>query len=197
MNTITNTVETGEDFRVLLKRLTRHFESLGPNAPEVDDVLLRWAAALPDQAPDPGWTGLAGQLLDALTAPSAGLADPAPMDTEPPVSTSGDLRTLMRALAADYAQARHQQEDRRAHGLWAGDGGSWAHDSLDSLLESWDAWLGASLGSPPRFPGIPPIEPVTWTSVAWQLGAARVYERHHPDLRCHQISGRQPSGEQG
>ncbi|GAA1103538.1 MULTISPECIES: hypothetical protein [Kitasatospora] len=176
MNTITNTVETGEDFRGLLKRLARHFESLGPNAPDVDDVLLRWAAALPDQAPDPGWTGLAAQLLAAITAPSAGLAVPAPMDTEPPVSTSGDLRVLLRTLAADYAQDRKRQEDRRARSLWAGDGGGWAHDSLGSFLESWDAWLGASLGRPPRFPGIPPIEPVTWTSVAWQLGAVRVYE---------------------
>ncbi|MEW1911304.1 hypothetical protein AB0442_23125 [Kitasatospora sp. NPDC085895] len=176
MNTITNPVETGEDFRALLKQLTQHLEGPGANPPDVDDLLLRWAAALPDHAPDPGWTGLAGQLLDAITAPSAGHAAPAPMDTEPPVSTPGDLQALLRALAADYAHDRNQQENKKARGLWANDGGSWAHSSLASFLESWNAWLGSTLGRPPRFPGTPPIEPVTWTSIAQQLGTARVYE---------------------
>ncbi|MER7768833.1 hypothetical protein [Kitasatospora sp. NPDC096140] len=168
--------ETGADFRVLLQRLIRHYEDSGTDVPEVDDVLLRWAAVLPDHAPDPGWPGLARHLLDALAAPSAGLAAPAALADEPPVATSGDLRTRLRALAADYARDRAWRADRRARGEWAGDGGGWASASLAGFLESWDSWLDASLGRPPRFPGVPPVEPVTWASVAWQLGAARVYE---------------------
>jgi hypothetical protein len=173
-----NKVETGEDFRVLLQRLIGRFESLAPHAPDVDDVLLRWASALPDQAPDPGWHGLAGQLIHALAAPSAGLADPAALGGEPPVATSGELRTLLRAFAADYARDRAWRADRQAQGEWAGDGGGWASASLAGFLESWESWLGATLGRPPRlsFSDAPPIEPVTWASVAWQLGAARVYE---------------------
>ncbi|MFI5672854.1 hypothetical protein [Streptomyces sp. NPDC051704] len=176
MNLMTNGAKSGKDFRVLLQRLVRHFETLGPNAPEIDDVLLRWAAALPDQAPDPGWAGLADQLLGALAAPSAGSADPAPLHDEPPVATSGQLRTLLRALAADYAQDRAWRADRRARVKWAGDGGGWASASVPEFLESWESWLSSSLGRPPQLSGVPPVEPVTWEPVAWQLGAARVYE---------------------
>ncbi|WP_405959437.1 hypothetical protein OG239_43100 (plasmid) [Streptomyces sp. NBC_00868] len=167
-------VETGEDFVALLRCLSRHFVRLGPDAPEVDDVLLRWAAALPDQAPDPGWAGLADQLLGALAAPSAGLADPVPLGSEPPVATAGELCTLLPALAADYARDRAWSADRRARGLWAGDGGGWASSSIAGFLESWESWLGSSLST--ELSGVPPIEPVSWASVAWQLGAARVYE---------------------
>lgn len=173
---MTNTVETGEDFVELLQRLSGHFEDLGPDAPAVDDVLLRWAATLPGGAPDPGWTGLADQLLGALAAPSAGLADPAPLGTVPPVATSGELRSRLRDLAADHARDRAWTADRKARGLWAGDGGGWASGSLAGFLESWESWLGSSLDRRSDLPGVPPIEPVNWASVAWQLGAARIYE---------------------
>ncbi|MFD8479736.1 hypothetical protein [Kitasatospora sp. NPDC059673] len=175
-NAMTNTVETGEDFTALLRRLSGHLANLGPDAPDVDDVLLRWAATLPDRAPAPGWTGLADQLLGALAAPTAGPADPAPLGDEPPVATPGELRARLRALAADYARDRAWTTDRQARGLWAGDGGGWASGSLAGFLESWESWLGSSLGRPPVLPGIPPLEPVTWTSIARQLGAARVHE---------------------
>ncbi|MCB5167380.1 hypothetical protein LG634_21385 [Streptomyces bambusae] len=173
---MTNIVETGEDFRALLRHLSRRFEDLGAGAPEIDDILLRWAGALPDEGPDPGWQGLADQLLDALDAPSAGPAQPAPLGDEPPVSSPEELRVLLLALAADFARDRAWTQDRPAQGLWAGDGGGWASGSMAQFLESWEAWLDGSLGRPPAFPDVPPIEPVTWASVAWQLGAARVYE---------------------
>ncbi|WP_145911303.1 hypothetical protein [Kitasatospora viridis] len=115
-------------------------------------------------------------MLGALDAPSAGLAEPAPLGEELPVAGPEELRALLRALAADYARDRAWRADREARGLWAGDGGGWASGSLAGFLESWEAWLGASLGKPPRFSDVPPVEPVTWASVAWQLGAARVYE---------------------
>ncbi|MDX3074095.1 hypothetical protein ACIP98_29640 [Streptomyces sp. NPDC088354] len=173
---MTNNVETGEDLRVLLRCLSRRFEGLGADAPQIDDILLRWAGTLPDEGPEPGWQGLADQLLSALDAPSVGLAEPAPLGDEPPVSSPGELRVLLLALAADFARDRAWTQDRLAQGLWAGDGGGWASGSMAQFLESWEAWLGARLGRPPAFPGVPPIEPVTWASVAWQLGAARVYE---------------------
>lgn len=173
---MTNNVKSGEDFRALLQRLVERFKGLGADAPQIDDVLLRWAAALPDRGSEPGWSGLADQLLCAVDAPSAGLAEPAPLGDEPPVASPADLRALLLALAADFARDRAWTEDRLARGLWAGDGGGWASGSMAQFLESWDAWLDCRLGRPPAFPGTPPIEPVTWASVAWQLGAARVYE---------------------
>jgi hypothetical protein len=173
---VTNDVTSGEDFRALLQCLVERFEGLGADAPEIDDVLLRWAAALPEQGPEPGWAGLADQLLSAVNAPSAGLAQPAPLGDEPPVASPADLRALLLGLAADFARNRAWTEDRLARGLWAGDGGGWASGSMAQLMESWDAWLAARLGRPPAFPDTPLIEPVTWASVAWQLGAARVYE---------------------
>ncbi|MFI8106757.1 hypothetical protein [Streptomyces sp. NPDC086023] len=54
----------------------------------------------------------------------------------------------------------------QARGKWTGGGGASA--SLAGFLESWEAWLTAS---PPAR-----VEPVTWTSVANQLAAARGYE---------------------
>ncbi|MDG4861677.1 hypothetical protein P8605_26420 [Streptomyces sp. T-3] len=171
-----NEVETSEDFRVLLQRLIGHFESLGSEAPEIDDVLLRWAASLPGQAPDPGWPGLAGQLLDALAAPTAGFAEPAPLRDERLATTPGELRTFLRALAADYARDRAWATDRQARGLWAGDGGGWACASLAGYLESWHAWLDTWLDGQRRPADVPLIEPVTWESVAMQLGAAGTYE---------------------
>ncbi|MEU2289056.1 hypothetical protein ABZ614_45515 [Streptomyces sp. NPDC013178] len=173
---MTNNVETGEDFRALLRCLIKRLEGLGADAPEIDDVLLRWASALPDRGPKPGWPGLADQLLGALDAPSAGLAEPAPLGDEPSVASPGDLRALLLALAADYARNRAWTADRQARGLWAGDGGGWASASMAGFLESWEAWLDARLGRTRMSPGTPSIEPVTWASVAWQLGAARVYE---------------------
>ncbi|MER8188519.1 hypothetical protein [Kitasatospora sp. NPDC094015] len=176
---MTNNVKSGEDFRALLRGLMERFEDLGAEAPQIDDVLLRWAAALPDlpdQGSEPGWSGLADQLLSAVDAPSVGLAEPAALRDEPSVASPAELRALLLALAADFARNRAWTEDRLARGLWAGDGGGWASGSMARFMESWDAWLGARLGKPPRFPGTPPIEPVTWASVAWQLGAARVYE---------------------
>ncbi|MEU4272917.1 hypothetical protein [Streptomyces sp. NPDC026092] len=173
---MTNNVATGEDFRALLRCLSRRFEALGVDAPEIDDLLLRWAGALPGQGPEPGWPGLADQLLRALDAPSAGLAEPAPLGDEPPVASPGELRVLLLALAADFARDRAWTADRLARGVWAGDGGGWASGSVAQFLEPWEAWLEARLSRSPAFPGVPPIEPVTWASVAWQLGAARVYE---------------------
>ncbi|WP_354644441.1 hypothetical protein [Kitasatospora camelliae] len=170
-----HTITTGRQFRALLRLLVEHLDGLGPDAPQVDDLLQRWAAALPDGAPDPGWPGLADQLLGALAAPAHGPAEPAPLDG-PPVATSTELRLLLAALAADFARDRAWRADRRARGQWAGDGGGWASASLAGFLESWESWLDDSLHRPPAFPDVPPIEPVTWASVAWQLGAARVYE---------------------
>ncbi|MFE0460635.1 hypothetical protein ACFW1A_15450 [Kitasatospora sp. NPDC058965] len=173
---MTNNVQTGDDFRALLRRLVVRFEGLGTDAPEVDDILLRWAGTLPDQGSEPGWAGLADQVLGALDAPSAGRADPAPPGDPQSVASPGELRVLLRALAADFARDRAWTADRRAQGLWAGDGGGWASGSMAQFLEAWEAWLGAGLGRPAAFPGVPPLEPVTWASVARQLGAARVYE---------------------
>ncbi len=167
---------TGEAFRALLRRLIAHFESLGPDAPEVDDLLLRWAAALPDHAPEPGWQGLADQLLGTLAAPPAGHAEPAALVDEPAVTTSGELRAWLLVLACDYARDRAWRKARQARGQWAGDGGGWASASPAGFLESWESWLSSTLGTTPTFPDTPPIEPVTWASVAWQLSAARVYE---------------------
>ncbi|MFD9495162.1 hypothetical protein ACFWA1_27245 [Streptomyces sp. NPDC060005] len=173
---MTHKVQTGEDFRVLLRCLSQRFEDLGADAPQIDDILLRWADVLPEEGPEPGWQGLADQLLSALGAPSVGLGEPASLGDEPPVSSPGELRVLLLALAADFARDHAWTQDRLARGLWSGDGGGWASGSMAQFLESWEACLGARLGKSPAFPGVPPIEPVTWASVAWQLGAARVYE---------------------
>ncbi|GAA3018055.1 hypothetical protein GCM10020229_31660 [Kitasatospora albolonga] len=173
---MTNEVENGEDFRALLRGLVARFDGLGAAAPEIDDLLLRWAGLLPEQAPEPGWPGLADQVLRAVDAPSAGVAEPAPLGEEPPVTSSGELRVLLLALASDYARARDWTRDRSARGLWAGDGSGWASGSAAQFLDSWESWLDATLGRPARFPDVPPLEPVSWASVAWQVGAARVYE---------------------
>ncbi|MFJ5924594.1 hypothetical protein ACIQF6_18545 [Kitasatospora sp. NPDC092948] len=171
-----NTVETAADFGALLARLSRHCAELGPAAPDLDDVLLRWAAALPDRAPEPGWHGLADQLLGALAAPPAGRAEPAPLGDEPDAATSGELRALLRALAADFARDRDRTADRLARGLWAEHGEGWASGSSAQFLEAWEAWLEPSREWPQALPGVTPVEPVTWASVARQLGAARSYE---------------------
>lgn len=91
------------------------------------------------------------------------------------MATPGDLRTLLHAMAADYARSRAWTADRQAAGQWPHDGGGWANASLAGFLESWESWLSSWLGRPRRSSGVPPIEPVTWESVALQLGAARVY----------------------
>lgn len=173
---VTKVVETGDDFRALLRCLIRRLNGLGADAPEIDDVLLRWAGALPDRSPEPGWAGLAQQLRTALDAPSVGLAEPAPLEDEPAVASPADLRSLLRALAADFARNRARTQGRLAQGLWAGDGGGWASGSMAQFLDSWEAWLDVRLNRPAAFPRAQPIEPVTWASVACQLIVARGYE---------------------
>ncbi|WP_405014184.1 hypothetical protein [Kitasatospora sp. NBC_01539] len=160
-------VASGADFAALLARLAA---ALGPDAPAVDDFLLRWAALLPGlPAAAPGWPGLAAQVRAALAAPPTGGAVPAadgPTD-EPDVCGPDDLAALLEVLAADFARHRTAAAD-----VVRPTAGSWAHHTLPDVLESWAAWLTFALGRP-RPLGLPPVEPVTWAAVAMQVLAAR------------------------
>ncbi|MER5891051.1 hypothetical protein ABT160_45180 [Streptomyces sp. NPDC001941] len=169
-------VQSSADFRDLLLLLVGHFQRPGTPTPQIDDVLLRWEGTLPERAPQPGWSGLAAQLLTALAAPPAGPAEPAPLSREQEPSGPLELQAFLRALAADYARSRAWTEDRVARGLWAGDGGGWASGSLPQYLESWHAWLDTWLDERRDPRDVPPIEPVSWESVALQLEAASAYE---------------------
>ncbi|KQV14849.1 hypothetical protein ASE03_30160 [Kitasatospora sp. Root187] len=166
---------SGAEFIALLEELSRELESGGPT---VDDFLLRWAAVLPGEGPgEPGWPGLARQVVAALAAEPTGGAEAAEGKfDEPEVHTRDQLGALLTALAADFVRDRREVAAVVAlKGPWWGDTGDWAHGTLSAVLESWAAWLDAVLGRPRPFGG-GDLEPVTWGSVAEQLLAARVYE---------------------
>nr|WSW60422.1 hypothetical protein OG513_18565 [Streptomyces sp. NBC_00998] len=117
-----------------------------------------------------GWRGLACQLYRARTAEprqDPALAEP-PTD-EDAVSDAADLRRYVATLAVDFARDRREMHARAARGLWAGDGGSWAHGTPHAWLDSWAAWLAAT-------PWAHELEPVTWRSIAEQLSATQIYE---------------------
>ncbi|MFI8280237.1 hypothetical protein ACIGBH_36100 [Streptomyces sp. NPDC085929] len=117
-----------------------------------------------------GWRGLACQLYRARTAEprqDPALAEP-PTD-EDAVSDAADLRRYVATLAVDFARDRREMHARAARGLWAGDGGSWAHGTPHAWLDSWAAWLAATRWAHE-------LEPVTWRSIAEQLSAAQIYE---------------------
>ncbi|WP_457028644.1 hypothetical protein [Kitasatospora sp. P5_F3] len=166
-------VASGAEFIALLAELSRELE---PGGPTVDDFLLRWAAVLPGEGPgEPGWPGLARQVLGALAAGPTGGAEAAEVKLdEPVVNTRDELGVLLTALAADFVRdGREVAAVVALKGPWWGDTGDWAHGTLSAVLERWADWLDAQLGhaaSPFE------IEPVTWGSVAEQLLAARVYE---------------------
>ncbi|GJF32046.1 hypothetical protein KNE206_47460 [Kitasatospora sp. NE20-6] len=177
-------VASGADLAALLARLAA---ALGPDAPAVDDFLLRWAALLPGlPAAAPGWPGLAAQVQAALAAPPTGGAVPAadgPAD-EPDVCGPDDLAALLEVLAADFARHRTATATATAAtterpGAARQPADSWAHHTLPDVLESWAAWLTASPGRPQPL-GLPPVEPVTWASVAVQVLAARGGFRRPP-----------------
>ncbi|MFE7214121.1 hypothetical protein ACFY0A_38010 [Streptomyces sp. NPDC001698] len=71
-------------------------------------------------------------------------------------------------LATDFVRDQREQQTKNAE--WAGDGGSWAHDTLYDWLDSWASWVAADS------PLHAQLEPVTWRSVALQLSAVRIYE---------------------
>ncbi|MFD9125244.1 hypothetical protein [Kitasatospora sp. NPDC059571] len=171
-----DTVASGGDMIALLARLAA---GLGPDAPSVDDFLLRWAAVLDGHdTADPGWSGLAGQLRAALAATPAGAVGPAalPVSAEDGVDSPQALRRYLALLAADFVLDRQEMAAVAARGGWTGDGGRWSYARLPDVLDTWASWLAAVLDRPGGRPWAPPVEPVTWASVAEQLGAARVYE---------------------
>jgi hypothetical protein len=123
---------------------------------------------------NPGWRGLAFQAHTALTAApgyNCALADSELQWQE--VTSAPTLRQFLGALATDLARDQRETRERAERGLWAGDGGSWAHHDLAAFLETWAASLRAEHVGPDPFP---PVEPVTWQSIAIQLSAAQVYE---------------------
>ncbi|MDN3258977.1 hypothetical protein QWJ26_03985 [Streptomyces sp. CSDS2] len=111
---MTDNMQTAKDYCVLLRCLSRYLDDLGADTPAIDDVLLRWAGALPVRSPEPGRLGLAEQLQGSLEASPAGLSEPAPLSGPWSVASPGQLRTLLVALAAGFAQDRVWTADRPA-----------------------------------------------------------------------------------
>ncbi|MFF4795269.1 hypothetical protein ACFY2M_37335 [Streptomyces sp. NPDC001276] len=125
---------------------------------------------LHEEAPGrPGWRGLAYQLDTVRMTPPGFNCALADSDTEE-VDTAQDLRMYVATLATDFARDQREQQTKSARGEWAGDGGSWAHDTLYDWLDSWASWVAADS------PLHAQLEPVTWRSVALPLSAARFYE---------------------
>ncbi|MFE2144907.1 hypothetical protein ACFXA3_24735 [Streptomyces sp. NPDC059456] len=141
----------------------------------VDGFLWGWVTVLDRHLDgtavlDGGWRGLACQLYRARTSeprPDAALAEP-PTD-EDAVSDAARLRRYVATLAVDFARDRQEVRARAARGLWAGDGGSWAHGTARAWFDGWASWLAET-------PWAHELEPVGWRSIAEQLGAARIYE---------------------
>lgn len=89
---------------------------LRSGSPGIDDVLLRWAGALPVQGPEPDRPGLAEQLQGTLEAPPAAPAVSAPLGGPGSVASPGQLRTLLVALATHFARGRVPTTARLARG---------------------------------------------------------------------------------
>ncbi|WP_189954392.1 hypothetical protein [Streptomyces alanosinicus] len=87
----------------------------------------------------------------------------------PDPSHWGDGTNLV-ALAVDFRRDERERRARAERGEWAGDGGTWAHGILGDWLDAWAWWLRATTPVHAR------LEPVTWRSIALQLGAAQGYE---------------------
>jgi len=119
----------------------------------------------------PGWRGLAYQLDTVRTTPPGSIrTSPDPGTTPEKVDTAEDLRLYAATLATDFARHERETQAKITRGEWAGDGGSWAYNTLPDWLAAWAAWVGANS------PRHAQLDPVTWRSAALQLSAARVYE---------------------
>ena len=158
----------------------------------INDFLWAWSPAVRrlletvDSAHDhdqPGWRGLAFQLhLARMTKPGFNcvFADSGLRCDE--VDSALHLQMHLAALATGFACEQREIAERTRRGDSALDAGSWVHRRLDAFLHAWAAWLeGACLKPLPSSAmksGIerPPVEPVTWRSIAFQLDAARTYE---------------------
>ncbi|MFC8824168.1 hypothetical protein ACFT9I_02280 [Streptomyces sp. NPDC057137] len=125
-----------------------------------------------EEAPDrPGWRGLAHQLDTVRTTQPVlnwVLADSDTKHEE--VDTAGDLRMYAATLATDFARDQREMRASTERGEWAGDGGSWAHNTLHDWLAAWAAWVGTDSPRHTR------LDPVTWRTIALQLSVARIYE---------------------
>jgi hypothetical protein len=125
----------------------------------------------------PGWRGLASFLHYArdheYIHPCHRPSDL--IDSEERVSTVSDLMFYLLWLCEDFDRDQQELADRRAQGLWAGEG-RWAHSPLSAWLESWAAWLEDAHTPTNPWRERSEVEPVTWRSCANQLAAARMYE---------------------
>ncbi|MFE2553206.1 hypothetical protein ACFXGI_32360 [Streptomyces sp. NPDC059355] len=167
-------VERRPDLVAYLLLLSAEYAGAGAHR-TLDGFLLGWVTVL-DRHLDGtavlggGWRGLACQLYRARTAePHRDTALAEPPTAEDAVSNASDLRRYLATLAVDFARDRQEMRTRAARGLWAGDGGSWAHGTAEAWFDGWAAWLAVT-------PYAHELEPVGWRSVAEQLSAARIYE---------------------
>ncbi|MGV4988356.1 hypothetical protein ACVB8X_13560 [Streptomyces sp. NRAIS4] len=148
----------------------------------IDDFLRGWVRLLgsragggivvSERAPgEPGWRGLACLVDGARTASpryDRVLADPATGPDE--VDSAEGLRGYAAELALGFRRDERERQARADRGEWAGEGDTWAHSTLYHWLDAWSRWVTAESPLHAR------LEPVTWHSVALQLGAAQGYE---------------------
>ncbi|KOU14207.1 hypothetical protein ADK52_36910 [Streptomyces sp. WM6372] len=66
------------------------------------------------------------------------------------------MHSVSAAWGVAGGRGRAWSADRRAQALWAG--GGWATSTIAQFLESWESWLGFSLGT--ELSGALPAEPV-------------------------------------
>lgn len=126
------------------------------------------------------WRALAAQLHAARDAEST-------IDLEqfPPTRDSDqvvDVNTFLgylRWLIDDFHTDQAELAERAAAGLWAHEGRR-AHAIIENWLGTWGAWLNdwyLKVASPAvRAERGTRLVPVSWSSAAMQLSAARIYE---------------------
>lgn len=126
------------------------------------------------------WRDLAALLHAARGAMARGeLPAPEPINDRRGVDDSETLRGYIQWLIDDFQADQTDLAKRAAAGLWTHEG-RWARAILENWLKTWSYWLRdwyLKTSSPElKAERAARLEPVTWTSIAHQLSAARIYE---------------------
>lgn len=148
------------------------------------DTVLEQDRANPESA-EPTmttWSEFAALLLNATTEPptipSEAADKHADADT---VDSLEDLRAYLHWLIEDFRLDTAEVAERTRINKWDNEG-RWAHRTLPEWLGTWAAWLNDAYLKP--LPAVmvrlgiqrPPVEPMSWNSIAIQLSGARIYE---------------------
>ncbi|MBR7833297.1 hypothetical protein KDL01_08470 [Actinospica durhamensis] len=129
-----------------------------------------------------GWRDLAALLHAARGAVVRGeLPTPEPISDHRGVEDAETLRGYIQWLTGDFQNDQADLAMRAAEEPRAREGG-WAHAVIENWLATWSYWLRdwyltcLKAASPElKAEQAARLEPVTWTSIAIQLSAARIY----------------------